>query len=43
MVMGKVKYSGVRESKPGRVNDLGMTGKEAEEKFKKGLRKYVQR
>ena len=36
--MGKVKYSGVRESKPGRVNDLGTTGKEAEENFKKGVK-----
>lgn len=43
MVMGKVKYSGVRESKPGRVNDLGTTGKEAEEKFKKGCLKRADR
>lgn len=41
--MGKVKYSGVRESKPGRVNDLGTTGKEAEEKFKKGCLKRADR
>lgn len=43
MTMGKVKYSGVRESKPGRVNDLGTTGKEAEEKFKKGCLKRADR
>lgn len=30
--MEKVKYSGVRESKPGRINDLGTTGKEKMQK-----------
>ncbi len=33
--MANVQYSGVRESRPGRVNDLGTTGKE-EENYKKG-------
>lgn len=35
--MANVQYSGVRESKLGRVNDLGTTGKEVEENFRKGL------
>ena len=34
--MGTVQYSGVRESKPGRINDLGTTGKQVEEDFRKG-------
>ena len=34
--MANVQYSGVRESRPGRVNDLGTTGKEVEENIKKG-------
>ena len=29
--MSNVKYSGVRESRPGRINDLGTTGKEVAE------------
>lgn len=41
--MAKVQYSGVRESKPGRVNDLGTTGREAEENFKKGCLKRADR
>ena len=36
-IMANVQYSGVRESKLGRVNDLGTTGKEVEENFRKGL------
>ena len=35
--MAKVQYSGVRESRTGRINDLGTTGKEAEENFKKAV------
>lgn len=34
--MANVQYSGVCESRPGRVNDLGTTGKEVEENYKKG-------
>lgn len=41
--MAKVTYSGVRESKPGRLNDLGTTGKEAEENYKKGCLKRADR
>lgn len=41
--MAKVQYSGVRESRPGRINDLGTTGKEAEENFKKGCLKRADR
>ena len=41
--MAKVQYSGVRESRPGRVNDLGTTGKEAEENYKKGCLKKADR
>ena len=41
--MGKAKYSGVRESKPGRINDLGTTGKELEENLKKGCLKRADR
>ena len=37
--MAKKQYSGVRESKPGRINDLGTTGKEVEEQFRKGCLK----
>lgn len=41
--MAKVQYSGVRESRLGRINDLGTTGKEAEENFKKGCLKRADR
>ena len=41
--MASVKYSGVRESRPGRVNDLGTTGKEVEENFRKGCLKRADR
>lgn len=41
--MAKVQYSGVRESRPGRVNDLGTTGKEVEENYKKGCLKRADR
>lgn len=42
--MAKKQYSGVRESKPGRINDLGTTGKEVEEQFRKGcLKKQTER
>ena len=41
--MSEVRYSGVRESKPGRINDLGTTGKEVEENFKKGCLKRADR
>ena len=41
--MAKVQYSGVRESRTGRINDLGTTGKEAEENFKKGCLKRADR
>ena len=41
--MAKVTYSGVRESKPGRVNDLGTTGQEVSENFKKGCLKRADR
>ncbi len=41
--MAEIQYSGVRESRPGRVNDLGTTGKEAEENFKKGCLKRADR
>ncbi len=40
--MANVQYSGVRESRPGRVNDLGTTGKEVEENYKKGCLKMSQ-
>lgn len=33
--MANVQYSGVRESRPGRVNDLGTTEKEVEENYKR--------
>ena len=33
--MANVQYSGVRESRPGRVNDFGTTGKEVEENYKR--------
>ncbi len=42
-IMAKIQYSGVRESKPGRINDLGTTGKEAEENFRKGCLKKADR
>ena len=41
--MAKVTYSGVRESKPGRINDLGSTGQEITEKKKKGCLKRADR
>ncbi len=41
--MGTVQYSGVRESKPGRINDLGTTGKQVEEDFRKGCLKRADR
>lgn len=41
--MAKVTYSGVRESKPGRLNDLGTTGQEVSENFKKGCLKRADR
>lgn len=41
--MVKKQYSGVRESKPGRINDLGTTGKEVEEQFRKGCLKKADR
>lgn len=41
--MAKVTYSGVRESKPGRLNDLGSTGQEVSENFKKGCLKRADR
>lgn len=37
------QYSGVRESRPGRINDLGTTGKEAEINYKKGCLKRADR
>ena len=43
MDMAKVQYSGVRESRTGRINDLGTTGKEAEENLKKGCLKRADR
>ena len=36
-------YSGIRESIPNRYNDLGTTGKEVEENFKKGCLKKADR
>ncbi len=41
--MSKVIYSGVRESIPGRINDLGSTGQEVSEKYKKGCLKRADR
>ncbi|MBR5416868.1 MAG: nitrogen fixation protein NifE, partial [Clostridiales bacterium] len=41
--MAKVTYSGVRESKPGRLNDLGTTGQKVSEDFKKGCLKRADR
>ncbi|MCR5835748.1 MAG: nitrogen fixation protein NifE [Lachnospiraceae bacterium] len=41
--MANVQYSGVRESKPNRYNDLGTTGVEVEENFKKGCLKRADR
>ena len=41
--MSKVTYSGVRESIPGRINDLGSTGQEVSEKYKKGCLKRADR
>lgn len=39
----KITYSGVRESKPDRVNDYGSTGKDAAEQFKAGCLKKADR
>lgn len=41
--MANVVYSGVRESIPGRLNDLGTTGAEAAENYKKGCLKRADR
>ena len=41
--MAKVTYSGVRESKPGRINDLGTTGQEVSDNNKKGCLKRADR
>ena len=41
--MVKVKYSGVRESRSNRYNDLGTSGREIEENFKKGCLKRADR
>ena len=41
--MAKVQYSGVRESKPNRYNDLLTSGKEIEDNFKKGCLKRADR
>ena len=41
--MAKVTYSGVRESKPGRLNDLGTTGQKVSEDYKKGCLKRADR
>lgn len=38
-----VTYSGVRESKPDRVNDYGSTGQKAEEEYRKGCLKKADR
>ena len=38
-----IQYSGVRESKPGRVNDLGTQSVQAEEQFRKGCLKRADR
>lgn len=41
--MANVMYSGIRESRPGRINDLGTSSKEVEENFKKGCLKRADR
>jgi len=41
--MPNIQYSGVRESIPGRINDLGTTGKEVAENYKKGCLKRADR
>ena len=41
--MANAKYSGVRESRPGRVNDLGDISGNIEENFKKGCLKRADR
>ncbi len=41
--MAKTSYSGVRESRPDRFNDLGTTGKDAEQDFRKGCMKRADR
>ncbi|MGL6199617.1 MAG: nitrogenase component 1 [Lachnospiraceae bacterium] len=39
----KVSYSGIRESRPGRINDLGTTGSKAANNFKTGCLKKADR
>lgn len=41
--MAEVKYSGVRESHPGRINDLGSTGAKVEQDYRKGCLKRADR
>lgn len=41
--MSNVQYSGVRESRPGRINDLGTTGKEISDNYRKGCLKRADR
>lgn len=41
--MSGEQYSGVRESRPGRINDLGTTGQEVEDNYKKGCLKRADR
>ena len=41
--MSNGQYSGVRESRPGRINDVGTTGKEVGENYKKGCLKRADR
>lgn len=41
--MASKQYSGVRESHPGRVNDLGTTGREVKENYEKGCLKRADR
>lgn len=41
--MAEKQYTGVRESRPNRINDLGTTGREAEENFRKGCLKRADR
>lgn len=41
--MANIQYSGIRESKPGRVNDLISTGKEVAENYQKGCLKRADR
>lgn len=41
--MANVQYSGVRETRPGRINDLGSTGAQVEADFKAGCLKRADR